>query len=176
MNADTTAPRDVRVMLAIDELQTKYDKWKPWYDSVVEYVVGGLSPRLARLADMGSNRTRNVDYGIRVNFGRRQGHTTLAQMLASEFDDVVVIVHHEEDEKRFVKPNTELLQPRVWVSRPLDIVPQEASGWSRDDVVNRAYPPLKDARVCVVDGASGMSLDELELLRAAKWGAYIELS
>lgn len=158
---------------------------RAWQDALVTTVVARLGSRqLDGFRALYSPRAFNMDFGVRVNYGRRAGHSTVARRLLNQFDGSVLVVPTTNappfaDEARHAaelkREGREDLIERIWPSRPLDIVSIDGSGLTRQDVIEKTFAPLKGASICIVDAASRLSEDELEILRATSWRAYVEL-
>lgn len=130
-----------------------------WQEAVIDYLSSG-----SKVPASGTSRTQNLDYGVRVNFGRRAGHTTLAYEILRRFPDACLIVPHELDAKRAPAE----IRDRVMVSSP-------GEAHSKRAIMEKNVPVLCNAKILVIDGASRISKWELETLRAAKWDRYVEL-
>jgi hypothetical protein len=132
-----------------------------WQQAVLEYLE---DTTFERFRDLNTPRTYNLEFGIRINMGRRRGHTSLAQMVLEKFPDAVMVVPTEVMRKRLPKE----LHDRIWVCSP-----QEAIG--KADIISKIFEPLKSGKILIIDNASYLSEWELETLRAGSWDKYVEL-
>lgn len=138
-----------------------------WQQVILQMVLDGRQiPGV--LGQTPSQRMVNLGRGIRVNMGMRAGHTTLAQEILRQVPSACVVVPNDHPPHPDLQRYPKDLQPRVFVA-----IPQEAVG--KAEIMQKMVTPLRDARVCVIDGASRISEWELEPFRCANWDLYVEL-
>lgn len=135
----------------------------PWQQSVIDHLLA------APKSTLGTNRMRNVDHGVMVNFGRRAGHTTLAKYILENFPNACVVVCSDKLPYHDLAQFPESVHSRIFVSTP-----QEAVG--KKTIIEKAVEPLKSAEICIVDNARRFSDWELEPMRNAPWLKYVELA
>lgn len=157
-----------------------------WQDAVYQLMLDRLvSPDLKVFRATVSPRTFNMSHGVRINAGRRAGHSTLARKILAELDAVVLVVPTNAEppysdkarhEAELRKTGHEDLANHIWVSRPLDIAPMRGGiELIKSDVLQKTFAPIQGKEICVVDAASRFSEDEIEVLRATPWAMYVEL-
>jgi hypothetical protein len=138
---------------------------KLWQQAVLDYLEADDSEKFRKVY---SPRSFNLDFGVRINMGRRQGHSTLAQMILERYPNSVLVLPTETAPYYHKQKYPKELHDRIWVCSP-----QEAVG--KFEIMSRAFEPLKSASILVIDNASFLSEWELETLRAASWLKYVEL-
>lgn len=149
-----------------------------WQDAVIGMAKEVMDPLMGSLRATLSPRGFNMSHGLRVNMGRRRGHSTLARRILMEMNAILVVPTMappfsdlQQHSAELKKLGREDLIKNIWPSRPLDIVGDTC----KQDVIDKAFEPFTGKTVCVVDAASRLSDDELELLRATTWMLYVEL-
>lgn len=109
----------------------------------------------------------NLSLGIRVNYGRRAGHTTLAAMILERFPEAIVVV--PERQLGIIRRYAPMHTDRIIPARFPDTHEKFA-------IMSKSEGPWNEASICVVDNASMFTEWELAPLRSAYWDHYIELA
>jgi hypothetical protein len=111
----------------------------------------------------------NLATGLRINWGRQAGHTTLAIKILEEFPTSCLVVPSDKMPYNDLGRVPAHLRSRVWVSAP-------AESYAKYDIMEKEFEPLMSSDIVVVDPACRLSNWEIEPIRAAKWRKYLELS
>jgi sugar-specific transcriptional regulator TrmB len=128
-----------------------------------------------KMKDWSSYR-RVMEDAPRMYLGKdRNAVSAMCREVMSRSENTVLVVPNELYFKRQRTLLREEHRCNLWQSRPLDIVPQDTSKLTRDDVLNKTFEPFVGSVSCIVDGASLLSRDEIKLIRSVEWKKYMEL-
>lgn len=139
----------------------------PWQEAVMGLILEALG---------GKNKAH-----MKINVGRRGGHTTLAAEVVKRMPDrACTIVPNEAmpyAHKQHLAKMLASLEDRIWVSSPLEAVHNDgvAGKVTKYDILERNFDPLAGKEICIVDGASHFSQWELDPIRLADWKVLVEL-
>lgn len=121
----------------------------------------------SQLRKMNSPAAFNREFGLRLSWGRRMGHSTLAAMILKEYPDAVLIVPNDRLQEMMVRRIPEAKDRIIRATFP--------EGNDKKKIIKKEAAPLKGKNVCVIDNASLLTEWEISPFRCAPWDAYVEL-
>jgi len=140
----------------------------PWQQVVLGLLREPLNAKLRdQMREVLSPGAFNRQFGLYLNMGRQAGHTTLAAMILEDIPGSIAI----EPNERMVT----LLRNKVPERADRVVLARFPDTQMKFNIIHRVEPPLSEATVCVVDGASLLSEWEVAPIRCAQWEHYVEL-
>ena len=144
---------------------------KPWQQAVFDEIVRERGEAYETPRRLQSPGLFNREFGIRVNMGRRMGHTTLALEVLRRCEKAIFVVPFREQIKNF--PVEAQVFSRIFCPPATfeEASEESADQWLKDEPLLRGGLET----ILIVDNASYVHPYFSNVLRAAPWFRYVDL-